>query len=173
MKSLLLIFVVLFMVSCGAAITVDYDEQVDFSKYQYYNFYPTIDSGLSGLDNARIIRLTDSLLHQRGFIKSDSPQIFINFYAHEFVSRSRNTIGIGVGSSGRNVGVGVSGGIPIGGRVVEQQLTVDFIDVDKDELVWQAVAEGEMKDNATPEQKEAYYLSVIQKILKKYPPQKK
>ena len=78
-----------------------------------------------------------------------------------------------MGSGGGNVGVGVSGGIPIGGKVVDQQLTVDFIDVVKDELVWQAVAEGEMKDRATPEQKEAYYFSVIQKILKKFPPEKK
>ena len=172
MKTFSLILVVCMMLSCGAVVTVDYDEHLDYSKYRSYNFYPTIDSGLSELDNARIVRITDSLLYQRGFIKSETPQLYINFYAHEIVSRSRNTIGIGVGSSGRNMGVGVSGGIPIGGRVIDQQLTVDFIDVDKDELVWQAVAEGEMKERATPEQKEAYYLSVIQKILKKYPPKK-
>lgn len=173
MKSLTLILAVFFMVSCGAVVTVDYDEQIDYSKYQSYNFYPTIDSGLSELDNARIVRTTDSLLGQRGFIKSDSPQLYINFYAHERIMNARNTIGIGVGSGGGNVGVGVSGGIPIGGRVVDQQLTVDFIDVVKDELVWQAVVEGEIKERATPAQKEAYYLSVIQKILKKYPPEKK
>lgn len=173
MKLLSILVLSIFLVSCGATVAVDYDKQVDFSKYTSYNYFPTIDSGLSELDDNRIVQITDSLLQQRGFVKSETPQLFINFYARESVSRSRNTIGIGVGGGGGNVGVGVSGGIPIGGNVVNQQLTMDFIDVEKDDLVWQAVAEGEMKERATPQQKEAYYVSVIQKILAKYPPGKK
>ena len=162
----------MLLVSCGATVAVDYDQQVDFSKYNSYNYFPNIDSGLNDLDDGRIMQITDSLLQQRGFVKSETPQIFINFFARENVSNSRNTIGIGIGGGGGNMGVGVSGGIPIGGRVVNQQLTMDFIDVEKDDLVWQAVAEGEMKERATPQQKEAYYISVIQKILAKYPPKK-
>ncbi len=173
MKLLSILAVTLLLISCGATVAVDYDQKVDFSTYYLYNFYPTIDSGLSELDDSRIMHFTDSLLQDRGFQKSETPQLLINFYASERVSASRNTIGIGIGSGGGNVGVGVSGGIPIGGRVVNQQLTIDFIDVQKDDLVWQAVAEGEKKERATPQQKEAYYLSVIQKILNKYPPVKK
>jgi len=156
--------------SCGATVAVDYDKQLDFSKYNSYNYFPTIDSGLNELDDKRIIQITDSLLQQRGFTKSKTPQLYINFYVHESISNSRNTIGIGIGSGGGNVRVGLSGGIPIGGKVVNQQLTLDFIDTEKDDLVWQAVADGEMKERATPEQKENYYFSVIQKILTKYPP---
>jgi hypothetical protein len=173
MKLLTIFIFSIFLVSCGASVAVDYDEQIDFSKYNSYNYFPTIDSGLNELDDNRIIKITDSLVQQRGFTKSETPQIYINFYARESISNSRNTIGIGIGSGGGNVGVGVSGGIPIGGKVVNQQLTMDFIDVEKDDLVWQAVADGEMKERATPQQKEAYYISVIQKILAKYPPSKK
>lgn len=173
MKFFSAVFIVLLLVSCGASVVVDYDQKVDFSKYNSYNFYPSIDSGLSELDNSRIIQIADSLLQGRGFEKSNFPQLYINFYARESVSNSPNTIGIGIGSGGGNVGIGVSGGIPIGGRVVNQQLTIDFIDASKDDLIWQAVAEGEMKERATPQQKEAYYLGVIEKILKKYPPEKK
>ena len=173
MKFLSILILSLFLLSCGATVTVDYDKQMDFSKYNSYSFYPSIESGLSKLDDARIIQITDSLLQQRGFVNSETPQLYINFYARESVTNSRNTIGIGIGSGGGNVGVGVSGGIPIGGRTVNQQLTMDFIDAEKDNLVWQAVVEGEMKERATPQQKEAYYLSVIQKILNKYPPVKK
>ena len=173
MKYLVISILSLFLFSCGATVTVDYDKQMDFSKYNSYSFYPTIQSGLSTLDDARIIQITDSLLQQRGFVNSEAPQLYINFYARETMTNSRNTIGIGIGSGGGNVGVGVSGGIPIGGRTVNQQLTMDFIDAEKDNLVWQAVVEGEMKERATPQQKEAYYLSVIQKILNKYPPVKK
>jgi len=173
MKLACILILSIFLVSCGATVAVDYDKQVDFSKYSTYNYFPTIDSGLNQLDDNRIMQVTDSLLQQRGFVKSENPQILINFYARESVSNSRNTIGIGVGGGGGNVGVGVSGGIPIGGRVVNQQLTIDFIDAEMDDLVWQAVAEGEMKERATPQQKEAYYNSVIQKILAKYPPKTK
>ncbi len=173
MKTFPIILISVLFISCGATVAVDYDRQVDFSKYNSYNFYVSIDSGLNDLDDNRIMQITDSLLQQRGFVKSETPQIFINFFARESVSNSRNTIGFGVGSGGGNVGVGVSGGIPIGGRVVNQQLTMDFIDVEKDDLVWQAVAEGEMKERATPQQKETYYISVIQKILAKYPPENK
>lgn len=173
MKFLSVLVIALFLFSCGATVAVDYDKQVDFSKYNTYNYFPTIDSGLNQLDDGRIMQITDSLLQGRGFIKSETPQLYINFYAHESVSRSRNTIGIGVGGGSGNLGVGVSGGIPIGGNVLNQQLTIDFIDVEKDDLVWQAMAKGEMKERATPQQKEAYYISVIQKILAKYPPSKK
>ncbi len=172
MKIIYVFMLGILLASCGASVAVDYDRQTDFSKYTSYNFYPTIESGLNDLDNNRIKNIADSLLQQKGFIKSENPQLYINFFARENVSNSRNTIGIGIGSGGGNVGVGVSGGIPIGGRVINQQLTMDFIDVEKDDLVWQAVAEGELKERSTPQQKEAYYLSVIQKILSKYPPKK-
>lgn len=173
MKLISIFILSLFLVSCGASVAVDYDKYADFSKYNSFNFYPTLDSGLNALDDTRIIQITDSLMLERGFVKSETPQLYINFYANEMISNSKSTLGIGVGSGGGNVGVGVSGGIPIGGRVINQELTMDFIDTEKDELVWQAVVEGEMKERATPEQKENYYFGVIQKILKKYPPRNK
>ena len=172
MKRLSVFILSIFLISCGATVAVDYDKQIDFSKYNTYNYFPTIDSGLSELDDGRIKQATDSLLQQRGFVKSETPQLYINFYARESLSNSQSTIGIGVGSGGGNVGVGVSGGIPIGGKVINQRLTFDFIDVEKDDLVWQAIADGEMKERVNPQQKEAYYFSVIQKILAKYPPEK-
>lgn len=173
MKFLSILVCTLLLVSCGASVAVDYDKKIDFAYYNTYNFYPSIDSGLSELDDARIMQITDSLLQQKGFVKSETPQLYINFFARENISASRSTLGIGIGSGGGNVGIGVSGGIPIGGRVVNQELTIDFIDIQKDDLVWQAVANDEIKERATPQQKETYYFSVLQKIFKKYPPVKK
>lgn len=173
MKFLSILFLSLFIVSCGATVAVDYDSRVNFSKYTTYNYYPTIESGLNELDNNRIVKITDSLLQQRGFVKSETPQLYVNFFARESVSKSRNTIGIGVGGGGGNLGVGVSGGIPIGGRVINQQFTFDLIDVEKDDLVWQAVVDGEIKERATPHQKEAYYYTIIKKILSNFPPKSK
>lgn len=173
MKTFSILLISIVLISCGATVAVDYDSETDFAKYNSYNYFLDLDSGLSDLDNDRIIQITDSLLQLRGFVKSETPNFLINFYARESISNSRNTIGIGFGSGGGNMGAGVSGGIPIGGRTVNQQLTMDFIDAEKDAMFWQAIAIGERKEKATPGQKERYYVSLIEKILKKYPPEEK
>lgn len=167
----LVIFICTFVLkSCGAGVALDYDTENDFTQYSTYNFYPSLQTGLSELDENRILKITDSLLQEKGLRKSDNPQLLINFYSSEYISQSRNTIGIGVGSVGRNTSVGVSGGIPVGGNEVNQLLTVDIIDAARDALVWQAKYEGRFKERATPKQKESYYLSTLTKILQKYPP---
>lgn len=169
MRLFLLIVLTTCLVSCGSAV-VDYDEGANFNAYSTYNYYPTIDSGLSELDNKRIIRAADSLLQLQGMTKSDRPQLYVNFYAKEIITNSRNTIGIGIGGGGRRGGVSVGGGIPIGGREVEQQFTLDFIDVMNDNLVWQGVLDARFKEKASPRQREMHYFKVLQKIVKKYPP---
>jgi len=173
MKILLLLASTVLLFSCGPTVYIDFEKEQDFSEFTTYQFYPDIDSGLNELDDKRIKVAIDSVLQERGFLKTDYNRFYINFYASESLSSSRNTIGIGIGGGGGNVGVGVSGGIPIGGRVINQQLTIDFIDASMGQsLVWQAVVEGEIKEKATPQQKEAYYLSVIEKALRKFPPKK-
>ncbi len=174
MRNLFLCFLVPLLLSCGATVAIDYDKKADFTSYTTYDFYPTIDSGLNELDDRRIMKAIDSVLLQRPtFQKTEDPQLLINFFAKEYLSNSRNSIGIGVGGGGGNVGVGVSGGIPIGGKEVNQTLTIDFIDAATDQLVWQAVVDGSYKERATPVQKEAYYYTVIAKALKKFPPKEK
>lgn len=168
--SLLLLASVLY--SCGTTVNYDYEKETNFTFYKTYNYFSDIDSGLSELDDKRIIKATDSILSLRGFIKSEEPQFLINFFSKEGAIRPKNTIGVGFGSGGRNVGVGVSGGIPIGGNVIEQQVTLDFVDTEKDELIWHAVSNGEIKEKATPEYKDQYYYKLLSKILKKYPPKK-
>lgn len=170
MRFLFTLLLSVFLVSCGATVAVDYDKETDFSQFNSFDFYPDIDSGLSELDNARIIRITDSLMQERGFTRSENPRLLINFYAEEHISNSRSTIGVGVGQSTGNMSVGVSGGIPIGSRTINQMLTVDFVDAERDLLIWTAEINGELKERFTPEQKEGYYLFVIKKMLAKYPP---
>lgn len=166
----ILIFALLLK-SCGATVALDYDTEVDFSNYTTYNFYPDLKTGLSELDENRIIKITDSLMQQKGLVKSDNPQLLINFYSNEYVSGSRNTIGIGMGSMGRNTSIGVSGGIPVGRNEINQQLTFDIIDAARDALIWQVKSIGSFKERATPAQRKSYYLKTLNKIFKKYPPQ--
>lgn len=172
MKNRLLLLVSVFLVSCGATVSYDYDTQINFSEYKTYNFYPEISSGLSSLDTKRIQKATDSILQLRGFEKSNSPQFLINFFVKEFISQSNTTIGIGVGGGGHNGSVGVSGGIPVGGDMINQTITFDFVDNKIDELIWQAKASDNIKINAKSSQKNTYYFKLVRKILKGFPPKK-
>jgi len=172
MKHLLILIISIILISCGATVSYDYDTQTDFSKYKTYGFFPNLSSALSDLDNIRIIKATDSILQLQGFEKNESPQFLINFFAKEFISQSNTSIGFGVGSGGHNGSVGVSGGVPVGGDIINQKLTFDFIDEKEDKLFWQAVGSDELKVKANSLQKDAYYFELITKILKGFPPKK-
>lgn len=170
MKRLFYFIFGLLLVSCGPTVNYDYDKEVNFSQKNTYNFYPNIASGLNELDNQRIITSIDSILQQQGMSRNEDPQILINFYSREHITNTRSSVGIGMGGTGRNIGVGISGGIPIGGRSVSQQITIDLIDAKRDALIWQAVINSEYRERATPSQKETHYHSILQKAFKKYPP---
>ncbi len=172
MKYLLILFTAIILVSCGTSVVYDYDTKTDFYTYKTYNYYPNIESNLSNLDNARIIKSTDSILLSRGYLKTESPQFLINFFASEYLTQSNTSIGIGVGTGGYNGGVGVSGSVPVGGDIVKQKITLDFIDNKEDKLIWQAVGNDELKVKSTSQQKDAYYYAMVSKMIKGYPPKK-
>lgn len=165
-----MLLLVLLIVSCGAPrVTYDYDKNTDFGKYKTYNFYPEIKTGLSELDNKRLFRQTDSILQSKGFKRTATPDFFVNISVSAYEDANRNTVGVGVGGGGRNVGGGISIGLPIGGARINQELIFDFVDVRKDELFWQAVAQGHYKEKATPEQRELYFKKVVEKVFSEYP----
>ncbi|HSP83428.1 MAG TPA: DUF4136 domain-containing protein [Gillisia sp.] len=173
MKLLKYIILLSLIVSCNAPQAVyDYDEKVKFSTLNTYQIFPDLVTNLNQLDDQRIISILNEKLSQKGFSISETPQILVNFYASSYETPSRNTLGIGVGGTGRNVGVGVSGGIPLGGAETYLRLTIDFIDAEKDVLIWQAEVEGQLNNNTTPQKREESLRLMIDKALEGYPPKK-
>jgi hypothetical protein len=173
MKIIKLLFICVLFASCNAPkIAYDYDQAANFNAYSTYSLFPDFRSGLSQLDEARLIRALDNVMQQKGFSTADDPDLFINIYTEKFQQQSGNSIGLGVGGGGGNVGVGVSGGIPIGGPENYLKMTIDFIDKSKDNLVWQAVVDVKFNPNARPEQRQALFDKVLQKALDGYPPEK-
>ena len=164
----LLVFVSLSCTTTKA--TFDYDKQANFTAYKTYNYYADATTGLSDLDIKRLYHQLDSLLVIKGFQKAETPDILINIIANAYVAPTNNTVGVGVGGTGRNVGGGISIGLPIGSPTINQQITIDFVDAQKDALVWQAIVNGHFKENATPQTKEAYFKKVAEKALAGYPP---
>jgi hypothetical protein len=151
-------------------VNYDYDKEVDFSNYTTYNYFSDMDSGLSQLDEKRLVRILDSTLTSRGYRLAEEPEFFINILSNEFRKAPNNSVGVGIGGTGRNVGGGISVGIPVGNSGVQRSIQFDFVDAQRDALIWQAVAESGYRENASPSVRENNLEALVQKVFSKYPP---
>lgn len=173
MKIYRLLPLFIIFLSCKTPQAIyDYDEQADFTSYSTYAIYPELYTGLSELDERRLISSLQDQLQQEGLSPSDNPDLFVNVYSEEFRQDNNSRLGVGVGGTGRNVGVGVSGGIPIGGPETFLRLTFDFIDTRNDALVWQAVVESSFDLNADPSARQKRFDQIVEKALAGYPPKR-
>ncbi|NJY63144.1 DUF4136 domain-containing protein [Salinimicrobium sp. CDJ15-81-2] len=166
-------FICLFLLitACGGPRAVyDYDEQANFSTYSTINIYPEIQTGLSQLDEKRLLTSVENVFRERNLSAGQNPDLYLNIYTEEYQEQSGNSLGIGVGGTGRNVGVGVSGGIPLGGPQTFLRLTFDLIDVESDVLVWQAVVDSKFDFNASPEERQRRFDQIVKEALEGYPP---
>ena len=105
-------------------------------------------TGLSTLDNKRLIRAIDRKLETMGLTRSDNPDFYIDIQSQDIINRNNSNVGVGVGGTGRNVGGGISVGLPLGGNQLTRELVIDFVDKNKGErLFWQAVSESSYNEN--------------------------
>lgn len=160
----------LLVSSCGVQVAYDYDRNFDFLKVQTYDYYPSMQSGMSGLDERRLVRSLDSLMTSRGYQIAASPDVYINIKSSSRPKPVNNSVGIGIGGSSRNIGGGVSVGVPIGQQDQYREIVFDVVDVMNDELVWQAVSESTLSSTMTPKAREAKMKAVVEKVFAKYPP---
>ncbi|WP_139001908.1 DUF4136 domain-containing protein [Hyunsoonleella aestuarii] len=165
------ILMLLLFVSCAPIyVNYDFEKSTDFSKFKTYNYYGDMQTGLSALDTKRLLDVLDLKMAQKGFSLSDKPDFYIDIKSSEFQAAQRNTVGVGVGGGGRNVGGGISIGLPIGQANVNRQIIFEFVDEEGIGLFWQAISESSFNPNATPEKREARFTAIVDKILVKYPP---
>lgn len=173
MKIFKIFVLLLLLTACNAPkVYYDYDEQVNFNHFQTYSIYPDLRTGLSQLDEERLLNSLKAALSKKGISETADPDFLVNIYSEEYREPSRNSIGVGVGGTGGNVGVGISGGIPLGGPETYLSLTFDIIDAQKDELIWQAVVESRFNKKASPEKRKAVFDKMVTKALEGYPPKR-
>lgn len=164
-------FFLLIIIGCASSkVVYDYDSQTDFSQYKTFNFFEDAGKGLNELDVKRVTYEITAALEAKGMRLTENPDMYINILSEERESLNRNTIGVGLGSGGRNVGFGISGGIPIESRKINQQLTIDFVESKDNQLIWQGIATSEIREKATPEQKKIHFQKVVGKVINNYPP---
>ncbi len=164
----------LLLMSCGTSkVVYDYDDKTDFSQFKTFHFFEDVGSGFNEFDVKRTTAILENELSKSGFVKVENPDFFVNITAKVTEAQNRNTIGIGIGSGGRNGGFGISGGIPIGGKKLNEELIIEFVNAKTNELFWEGSLISTIKEKRKPAERELYLTDVIQKILAKYPPKRK
>jgi hypothetical protein len=173
MRSILALILLIFVTSCAPInVNYDYEKSIDFNQYKTYNYYSNVETGLSELDSKRFMNILNAQMKNKGFSLSESPDFYINIKSQEFQGVQRSSVGVGIGSTGRNFGGGLSMGIPIGQSNINREIIIDFVDENKTGLFWQAVTETNYNPNSSPERKEERFKFLINKILEGYPPNK-
>lgn len=173
MRIIKISILLLFIAACNTPQAVyDYDQNVNFDQYSTYAIFPDLQTGLSQLDESRLLNSLENQLKLKNLEYADSPQLYVNVYTEKYERDNRSRVGLGVGGGGGNVGVGVSGGIPIGQMDTYLKLTFDFIDVEEDMLVWQAKVESPFNLNASPEKRQKQFDKLVEEALDGYPPKK-
>ena len=172
MKSLVYFLLVFSFVSCTTVrVNYDYDKKVDFSAYTTYSYLPEMQTGLSDLDTRRLLVLVDSTMLAKGILYSEEPDFYINIQSASYSASQNNNVGVGLGGGGRNVGGGISIGIPVGQPKLEREIKFDFVDSQKDVLFWQAVSASPFKENVSPQLREENLRAITNKVFAKYPPE--
>jgi len=161
--------------SCSTIKVVsDYDTKVDFSTYKTFAFYKKgIDkASVSDLDKKRIMRAIERQLVEKGFSKSETPDLLISIFtkSREQVNVTNNNLGYGFGW-GYNPWFFGSTNLNIN-QYTEGTLFIDFIDKNKNELIWQGIGSGAMK-MSNIDKKEERINEFVNKIILAYPPKQK
>ena len=170
---LLFLFVV---ASCSSVrVASDFDKNADFNQYKTYAFYKSgIDKvEISDLDKRRILAAIDTELASKGFTKSENPDLLINIF-----TKSRQQVDINQFNAGWGYGWGWGwnpwmwgGNNTSVSTSTEGTLYIDLVDAKKKELVWQGEGIGVLTQNMN--KKDERIQEFVQKILAKYPPEKK
>jgi len=171
MKKIMVFVLFLFLASCNTIrVGYDYDKEVDFTSYETYGYYSDLKTGLSELDTRRLLDAIDAEMQLKSIRFSEDPDFFVHIESRSFRAPRNNNVGVGIGGTGRNVGGGVSVGIPVGRSNLEREIRFDFIDSKKETLFWQAISESTFKENASPELREERLKAIVSKVFAKYPP---
>lgn len=171
MRILYLLVILVFASCVSKKVYVDYDESLDYSQYDSYDFYIE-DSGMSQLDENRIISSIDSVLTSKDIDRKTIPKFSINFYAEFYMVETENNIGLSVGSGNETVGGSASSNIPLRTQKEMVALTIEFVDALTKELFWQGVMERKLKTFKHPSERDLFISEIVSTILAEYPPER-
>lgn len=168
--------VVMALASCAPAITVttDYDRNASFASYKTFKYTDeALNLQLDDLNKRRLFDALDQGLAGEGLTKTDNdPDLLVDvkLTLQQRKEATANTSGgYGAGYPYRWGGGFTTTTINVE-TYLDGTLIIDFIDLNKKQLVWQGRGVKTLDTDATPEQKEQRIKEAVAAILAKYPP---
>ena len=175
MKTKLLSFVIalLFLTSCQSVrVVADYDKAASFENYKTFGFYKEgVDRAeISDLDKRRILGAIETALLEKGFTKSDTPDLLVNFFTKEkqqinIYNNNFNSFGYGWGWA-RGPFLGTRYNVS---NSTEGTLYIDLVDTKRKDLIWQGIGRGNLTTSV--KHKEERINNFVNSILCSYPPE--
>jgi hypothetical protein len=152
----------------SSKVMTDFDNTINFSDFKTFSFYEDVGQGLNELDVNRVTSALKLEMKQRTFQEVENPDFFINVTSKISENPNKNLMGVGLG----NGGFSLSGGIPIGGKKLNEEFVIEFVNAKTDQVIWEGIINSTIKEKRTPEQKELHFNEIIKKILDSYSPKK-
>ena len=175
MKNFLLWSTILVLTSCTSIrVFTDHDSSVEFSDYKTFAYLkPEIDKvELSDLDKRRILKALDRVMKNKGYAKSETPDLLVSFDTRAKEKVYVNNMGGNWGWSpwfwnpwwgfGPNYNSNVS-------TQTEGILYINLIDAESKQLIWQGKGRGFIGE-FTKNRDERINL-FVEEILTYYPPE--
>lgn len=163
------------LASCSSVKVVsDYDTKANFDTYKTFAFHKKgIDKApISDLDKKRIMRAIEAELLASGYTKSQNPDVLVSIFtkSRERINISNNNFGWGWGWGWRwNPWMWGGMNQMRVNQYTEGTLFIDFIDREKNELVWQGIGSGALR-YANADKREARIKEFVKEIIAQYPP---
>ncbi len=166
---------ILLLAACSSVkVNYDYDRDADYAAYSSFGYFPQMVTGLSPLNEKRLLNILAEKMESKGFNRSETPDLYVNIYSRIYAKPQSSSISIGMGGTGGNVGGGLGMAVPVGGDYSERrEIVFDVVDVKKDELIWQAVSETAYKESTTPLKREEKLQKVVDQVFSNFPPERK
>jgi len=171
-KILSIVTALLLLTSCQSVrVVTDYYKVAPFNSYKTFGFYKEgVDRAeISDLDKRRILSAIEKTFLEKGFTKSESPDLMVNFFTKEkqqinIYNNNFNSFGWGWGWGWGpyfNTQYNVS-------NSTQGTLYIDLIDTDRKELIWQGIGRGNLSTSV--ERKDELINDFVNSILSNYPP---
>lgn len=157
----------------------DYDPNADFASLRSYAWLPGVreKTGDPRIDNSlvatRIERAVDNALAAKGFprVAVESADFFVTFYIGIDNKLDISTIPTTYGYYGRWGGF-YSGTETLVEQYEEGTLLIDFIDRDRDDLLWRGTGQSRLRQSKTPEERDRKAQAAVDAILQQFPPRR-
>jgi len=185
---LLAIVATIFISGCSTLeVQVDYDSDYDFSSLSSFSVIYTKKNDERDFTRARIGKLLNGYMQNKGYKSVDKSEadfyitVHLDIQKKSQVETNYETMGIRPAyyphvRFNRYIGTSAIIGMEPDVRVTtstheyeESRIILEVLDVKKNAVVWQGIAEDELFAESSPEKKSAYINKIIAKLFKDFP----